>query len=84
MKKENTTAKEGTLRTVRENKISQDDLFIDISKLDNVNLAICAAIVTDHNQFTFHDAIKSYSKRIEMQNGSNLNLICNIFQIETL
>jgi hypothetical protein len=78
---------EGTFKSrasdniVNESEITANDLVINISGLDNVCIAICAAIVTHKNQFTFKDSLHHYSKFTEMSNGRILELVCNIFAI---
>ena len=70
--------------TVDEKDITVDDLVVDVSELDNINLAIYAAIKSDKNQFKFNDSIYNFSKSIEMTNGRILELVCNFFAIEKL
>ena len=62
--------------------ISEDDLIVDISLFDNVNLGIYAVIRNiKNNEFFNSDIVASYTKQIPMTNGRCLELICNVFKI---
>jgi hypothetical protein len=66
---------------IKVEEINTHDLVVDVCELNNVNLAIYAAIVSDKNKFLFNDTIHRSFMDIEMANGRTLELGCNIFAI---
>ncbi len=67
-------------KTMSESEIRKDDIVVDVSRLDKVNLAIYATVQGDPNAGRDKSTFRTYSKTIEMSKGRRLDLICNIYK----